>query len=318
LGGLLVGLVAVTLLARNAQLTAESAQRSAILRNLSVAADLARAQDPRGALRLALAAHAVEPSPSTEARILETLAASPYRTTLAHHDAAVSNVSDPLRATPLGEPLTAHTDIVQTLTVSRDGRFMATAGWDKRILLWDVSEPRATHLIGPPVGTHVEPIYSMSFDGDGRVLASASRDKTFAIWNVADPAQPRPAAPPGGGADRPLAIVALSPDGRLLATGAAEGAIRLYDITDRGQPRPLGTPLVAHRDDVRALAFTPDGRTLLSGSTDGQVLRWDLGALVDLRRDAVAQACLRAGGPLDQEAWQAQTSGYPYHDPCPS
>ncbi len=73
-----------------------------------------------------------------------------------------------------------HTQAVQTLAISPNGNFLATAGDDGLILIWDVDHRKLTRTIS----AHRWTISSLSFLADGATLVSASWDKSIKFWNV--------------------------------------------------------------------------------------------------------------------------------------
>ncbi len=67
---------------------------------------------------------------------------------------------------------------------------------------------------------------------------------------------------------------------------------------------------------MASVAFSADGRTLATGSADNTVIVWNVSALVQLRADAVATACQRAGSDLTRPEWEAIIPGRPYQHTC--
>jgi WD40 repeat protein len=53
---------------------------------------------------------------------------------------------------------------------SPDGRLLATAGFDRLVLLWDVSDPARPRRLGEPLSGHGDRVTTVAFSPDGRTL----------------------------------------------------------------------------------------------------------------------------------------------------
>ncbi|HEX6899113.1 MAG TPA: WD40 repeat domain-containing protein [Thermoanaerobaculia bacterium] len=75
-------------------------------------------------------------------------------------------------------------NFLSAIATSPDGRFLATAGRDRRISLWDA---RSGTLIAGPLAGHRYEIASLAFEDGGKTLLSADNKGTLIRWDV-DPA----------------------------------------------------------------------------------------------------------------------------------
>jgi WD40 repeat protein len=168
----------------------------------------------------------------------------------------------------LGRPLSAHTDFVNSVAFSPDGRTLAVASDEKEVRLWDV---RTHKQLGRPLSGHTDFVDSVAFSSDGRTLASGSNDRTVRLWDVRTH---KPLGRPLSGHTAFVSSVAFSPDGRTLASGSDDKTIRLWNVRTHKQ---LGRPLTGHTTDVSSVAFSPDGHTLASASDSSPKIRlWDV------------------------------------------
>ncbi len=74
--------------------------------------------------------------------------------------------------------------------------------------------------------------------------------------------------------------------------------------------------LIGHTNEVDSVAVSPDGRTPATASRHTTVTLWDMTQLEELQRDAVREACIRAGGPIDKATWDYYPPGVSYQDTC--
>ena len=169
--------------------------------------------------------------------------------------------------------LEGHTDVVNSLTFSPDGKTLASGSRDTKIRLWEADTGKYIRTTGSNVGihrmlrVHTSSVSSIAFNPDGSRLASGSRDGTIRLWNAATG---KHLATLRGHTDY-IYSIAFSPDGSRLASGSGDDTIRLWDATTSEH---LST-LEGHTDVVYRIAFSPDGSRLASGSLDSTIRLWD-------------------------------------------
>jgi WD40 repeat protein len=167
--------------------------------------------------------------------------------------------------------LSGHTNWVNSVAFSPDGRLLASGSSDRTIKLWEV----ATGSLVRTLSGHTNWVRSVAFSPDGRLLASGSDDKTIKLWEVATGSEVRSLT---GHTDY-VRSVAFSPDGKLLASGSNDKTIKLWEVATGSEVRSL----TGHTDYVRSVAFSPDGKLLASGSNDKTIKLWEVATGSEVR-----------------------------------
>ena len=158
--------------------------------------------------------------------------------------------------------LKGHTDKVNALAFTRDGKVLASGSDDGTIQLWDISIGLPTRSL--PAGK----TDALAFSTDGKILVSASSTDSIQLWDVTSGSQRTSLKSENGY----ITVLTFSTDGKILASGDRYGTIQLWDIaTDNMLATYKG-----HVNWIKALVFSSDGKTLASGSQDGAIFLWNV------------------------------------------
>ena len=163
----------------------------------------------------------------------------------------------------------AHTDVVQSLTFSPDGRMLASGSIvDDAVKLWDM-ESGALLWVDWQHDPH-----TLAFSPDSSLLACSGMGVAVRLWDTQAGTTLQNLEHPSH-----VFTVAWSPDGRFLASSCIDGQLRLWER----QEDQSGTCVEILRlstsweaSPAWNLAFAPDGRILASVDLEQEVKLWEV------------------------------------------
>lgn len=205
--------------------------------------------------------------------------------------------------------LTGHTDSVESVVLSADGRLAVSGSRDNTVRVWDVAAGACLHtLTGHShwvesvalssvriavsggwdkamrvwdvrrgeclrtlTGHTVNPVRSVAVSGDGHLAVSVDMyDKTVRVWDLGSGLCLRTL----NGHTASVFSVAVSGDGRVAVSGSGDKTLRVWDLAGSRCLRTLN----GHTDKVISVVVSGDGRVAVSGGADGAIRVWDLGS----------------------------------------
>jgi len=164
--------------------------------------------------------------------------------------------------------LTGHSQCVQDVVISFDGRYALSGSWDKTLRLWDLMRGETVRSFSG----HTSDVNSVAFSTDNRQIVSGSRDRTIRLWNTL--AECKFTIDDKDQHSDWVSCVRFSPSTKqpLIVSCGWDKLIKVWNLTNC----KLKTNLAGHNAVLYTVTISPDGSLCASGGKGGTVMLWDV------------------------------------------
>ncbi|BAZ13637.1 WD-repeat protein [Calothrix sp. NIES-4071] len=155
--------------------------------------------------------------------------------------------------------LEGHSNWVTNVSLSNNGRTIATASANRNIMVWNLDGTLLNILQG-----HGDIVWSVCFSPNGNKIASASADNTVKVWSVDGTLL----YTLKGHTDQVFGVC-FSPSGNVIVSASADKTIKFWSIKGT-----LLQTLHGHTDQVFSVCFSPDASMVASAGADKTIRLW--------------------------------------------
>jgi WD40 repeat protein len=182
--------------------------------------------------------------------------------------------------------LRGHSASVYGLSFSPDGRTLASAGWDSRIILYDTTN---WHEINRQDHGHTVGIVALAFSPDSHFIATegGSGDDSVTVWNI-------PALTKYRSLKKvhqwPVQGLSFAAEGSEVVTAGEGNIITRWSLRTGQEQGSFAAVVGVEGDKILSFGVSADSKVIATGTSHGMLALWDLHT----------GACLSSFGPVDE------------------
>ena len=121
---------------------------------------------------------------------------------------------------PVGR-MTGHMQAINHIAFSPDGRYFASASFDRKVKVWD----GRTGKFVATLNGHVAAVYQVCWSADSRLIVTASKDGTVKVWSIRNLKKAKFTLP--GHLDEVYAVD-WSPNGMRVCSGSKDRTLKIW------------------------------------------------------------------------------------------
>ncbi|GBU28314.1 hypothetical protein R84B8_01872 [Treponema sp. R8-4-B8] len=154
-------------------------------------------------------------------------------------------------------PQVGHTDEINSVAFSPDGKTIVSCSSDTSLKLWDTETGREIKTFNG----HTWQVLVAVFSPSGKYILSGSNDKTLKLWDVESGRDIKTFS----GHSRPVTSLAISPDEKFVLSSSDDDTIKLWDVKTGKEIKTFS----GYKG--KSLTFSPDSRHILLCLNDGYI-----------------------------------------------
>ena len=231
---------------------------------------------------------------------------------------SVFNLNAQDTAVNFSQNLTGHTAAVESVTYSKDGKYLATGSWDNTVRLYTVDTNGYPKFLRTISG-HFGAVTAIAFNFQNTLIATGSKDFTVRVYDLVKGNLVYAAREN----KETISSLVFDQEGKFLFSSSYDGTIRAYDalvfennrtekainygtkINDIVLSSSKGSFIVAsnktsfeqingnklvtktfigHNAGVNSLDISPNKKMIASGSDDKMIILWDVATAKEIKR----------------------------------
>ncbi|MDZ8051247.1 MAG: caspase family protein [Aulosira sp. ZfuVER01] len=163
--------------------------------------------------------------------------------------------------------LAGHTDRVNDVSISPDGKMIASASADQTVRLWTREGKQFTEPL-----QHNYPVWTVSFSHDGKLIATGDGDGVIRIWNSKDGSLKTTIPQKDLKKDnRSVLKLSFSHDDKTIAAANFDNDVRIWRVADAQLIHKL-----PHGAIVQGVSFNKNSQKIASAGEDKRIKVWNL------------------------------------------